>query len=569
MSQPVGRPPHPDVLTPEEWRVLEHVREGVPDAEIAVRLGISVNTVQYHVSNMLAKLEVADRQALAAWDGEPKRRFGWLPGLPRLAFDIGAPGLGALWRGVAVIGVAGAVAVIAAVIATNDPPPEEALIATNDRLLEEGRTSVVLMDISGAEQTVLTGIDPATGAPLVGLNPLGTAHGGLIGLGGGLIWIADSPPGDETAITVIDSSRIGLAPSGLAADDDGIVRRWTLPRPDNGVAEPVRQVVSNPHGRIGYAFRTVSGQGPDELWRFDVVNDQATLVTTALESARLFLTSDGRLFLLGSASTIRETSPTGVPELVEQSLSELDPDTGREIARAEINRRVSASRLTTDERHIYLFHDSADDPFFGGLEGLTVVDLSVMAIVDQRSLPADTAALRSDPWGTAFSPDDRLLYVAGLETYCSTTTDAPSTGFVCPPDRLGVRVIDLDTMEVLYEDLEANQLALTPDGRWLVTLLSRQAEDGRLIGTGLKVIDATSLKVVAHVEPDAPFRMPAISADGRHAYVISDGPGGGSNPFIDRCVADCSIVTVVDLERLEVIATHTYDAPGLLLYSAP
>src|SRR5690606_15972500 len=68
---PRGRPPHPDILTPAEWRVLEHVREGSPNAEIALRLGVSVNTVKSHVSSMLAKLELRDRRELAAWQGKP------------------------------------------------------------------------------------------------------------------------------------------------------------------------------------------------------------------------------------------------------------------------------------------------------------------------------------------------------------------------------------------------------------------------------------------------------------------------------------------------------------------
>ena len=92
MPSRIGRPPHPDVLTPAEWRVLEHVREGRPNAEIAVRLGISVNTVRYHVSNMLAKLDQPDRHALAAWDGEPRERFGWLPSLPPISLGLGSFG---------------------------------------------------------------------------------------------------------------------------------------------------------------------------------------------------------------------------------------------------------------------------------------------------------------------------------------------------------------------------------------------------------------------------------------------------------------------------------------------
>src|SRR5687768_4960172 len=68
-----GRPPHPDVLTPAEWRVLEYVRQGMPNAEIAVRLGLSVPTVKSHVSSMLAKTGETDRGALARWSGRPAR----------------------------------------------------------------------------------------------------------------------------------------------------------------------------------------------------------------------------------------------------------------------------------------------------------------------------------------------------------------------------------------------------------------------------------------------------------------------------------------------------------------
>lgn len=117
-----GRLPHQDVLTPAEWRVLQHVRERRTNAEIAVRLGVSINTVRTHVSSMLAKLGLDDRDALARWDGEPAPvsraaiarhgpRFAsrWVPWVPR-AWARLAP---AAEAGAAV----GAVAVIAVVIA--------------------------------------------------------------------------------------------------------------------------------------------------------------------------------------------------------------------------------------------------------------------------------------------------------------------------------------------------------------------------------------------------------------------------------------------------------------------
>ena len=66
-------------MTPAEARVLELLRSGKPNAEIAVRLGISINTVRYHVSNLLAKAGVEDRRQLARWTPKADRssRRAW------------------------------------------------------------------------------------------------------------------------------------------------------------------------------------------------------------------------------------------------------------------------------------------------------------------------------------------------------------------------------------------------------------------------------------------------------------------------------------------------------------
>jgi DNA-binding CsgD family transcriptional regulator/catechol 2,3-dioxygenase-like lactoylglutathione lyase family enzyme len=64
-----GRPPHGDVLTPAEWRVVEAVRHGMSSRVIAARRGISVDAVKYHVGNALAKLGLPNRAALRRWNG--------------------------------------------------------------------------------------------------------------------------------------------------------------------------------------------------------------------------------------------------------------------------------------------------------------------------------------------------------------------------------------------------------------------------------------------------------------------------------------------------------------------
>ena len=62
------------MLTPAEWRVIDEVRTGATNAEIAVRLGLSITTIKFHIRNIRAKLELDDRADLAAWrrEAEPK-----------------------------------------------------------------------------------------------------------------------------------------------------------------------------------------------------------------------------------------------------------------------------------------------------------------------------------------------------------------------------------------------------------------------------------------------------------------------------------------------------------------
>lgn len=102
-----GRPRYPGVLTPAEQRVLDELREGGTNAEIAERLGLSRETVKTHIASMLSKLDLADRRELAAWRPELRRRGarGWLGLLVRPAVGLGAA-----------TGIVGVVVVFAVVI---------------------------------------------------------------------------------------------------------------------------------------------------------------------------------------------------------------------------------------------------------------------------------------------------------------------------------------------------------------------------------------------------------------------------------------------------------------------
>jgi photosystem II stability/assembly factor-like uncharacterized protein/DNA-binding CsgD family transcriptional regulator len=80
-----GRPRHPDILTPREWQVLELLREGLTNEQIAQRLDISLAGAKYHVSEILTKLGLTSREQAAAWQPEAvavrwwQRVTAWLP----------------------------------------------------------------------------------------------------------------------------------------------------------------------------------------------------------------------------------------------------------------------------------------------------------------------------------------------------------------------------------------------------------------------------------------------------------------------------------------------------------
>jgi DNA-binding CsgD family transcriptional regulator/catechol 2,3-dioxygenase-like lactoylglutathione lyase family enzyme len=71
VSQPRGRPRHPDILTPAEWRVANAVRHGMTNTEISKRLRVSRDAVKFHLENILGKLALENRTALRHWDGSP------------------------------------------------------------------------------------------------------------------------------------------------------------------------------------------------------------------------------------------------------------------------------------------------------------------------------------------------------------------------------------------------------------------------------------------------------------------------------------------------------------------
>ena len=50
-----------EALTPREKQVLELVADGLPNKEIAARLGIGSETVKFHLGSVLGKLGASNR----------------------------------------------------------------------------------------------------------------------------------------------------------------------------------------------------------------------------------------------------------------------------------------------------------------------------------------------------------------------------------------------------------------------------------------------------------------------------------------------------------------------------
>jgi DNA-binding NarL/FixJ family response regulator len=66
-SLPARIDPELDQLTAREREVLRYIARGYLYKEIALRLGISVKTVEAHVSAVLRKLQLSNRHELSRW----------------------------------------------------------------------------------------------------------------------------------------------------------------------------------------------------------------------------------------------------------------------------------------------------------------------------------------------------------------------------------------------------------------------------------------------------------------------------------------------------------------------
>ncbi len=77
-KKPRGRPPHQDLLTPAEWRVINLAKHGLTNQQIADNLQVSINAIKYHITNTVEKLRVipesgiTDKKSLLQFIGAAK-----------------------------------------------------------------------------------------------------------------------------------------------------------------------------------------------------------------------------------------------------------------------------------------------------------------------------------------------------------------------------------------------------------------------------------------------------------------------------------------------------------------
>lgn len=98
MGNTRGRPRHPDVLTPAEWSVVDSVRHGMSNRQIARRRGVSLDAVKFHVANALMKLGLTSRAQLRDWTGVRVDSSLGRKGPEKMAEDLKIGGLGQISR---------------------------------------------------------------------------------------------------------------------------------------------------------------------------------------------------------------------------------------------------------------------------------------------------------------------------------------------------------------------------------------------------------------------------------------------------------------------------------------
>jgi hypothetical protein len=206
---------------------------------------------------------------------------------------------------------------------------------------------------------------------------------------------------------------------------------------------------------------------------------------------------------------------------------EVDPARGNESPY-----RMYRPGLAWDLRRSLLYVVQADS------DKITVVDLAEGEVRRQADIrpaqsllerflgwlatPAQAKAVPGTERWAALNPNGDQLYVVGLRSEMERREDSQEWTWRQTP--LGLEVIATgDLTELQRLDLPVNDLALSPDGKWLLLSGAYDATgaDGQSerMTRGFYLVDTHSLQVAQHLLPDSEVYLHGFSADGRYGYV--------------------------------------------------
>ena len=429
----------------------------------------------------------------------------------------------------------------------------------------------------GPSDGFLRALDPATGRELDGYEPSALRYFavGSISPDGRLLAAVTE---GHLRVLSLDPAALEMEIEDLRALDIGGPLVWG---PDSARLFAVSLVKGKPSWVVDVrqgAARRLAG--------IDFATDRPPLVSPDgrrlylfgfdLADERAWIVSGDPFLAVMDAHTGAVLARVALPGVLVGQRREQDPD---RVFNA-IYRPPTA--LAPDGSRYYVVHADEDR--------VTVVDLRALRleqtvkIAREPSAPgrlvralSDVLARRVEAKGgldvkkqAELSPDGRRLYGGGVE-------EGDRGG---PPEArkpLGLKVIDTSTMRVTHQEDGIDRFVLSPDGRWLFgTGWGFAGYDAtghhraNVQGGGLKVLDARSPLLVAHVTPDAAYHQVAVSPDGRYLHLLSEGPGlgqAGSNQ--GRCAAPCWLLSVVELESSRVVAQGPVHAYSIEFLSLP
>ncbi len=427
-------------LTRREREVLDLVRLGLTNEEIAQRLGVTLDGAKYHVSQILSKLGVASRDEAAALvlaDAQP-----WWQ---RLSIPLGWP-LAAKAAAVttAIAAAAGLGVAIWALVAgggfTEEVPAAGGITAPNHLLylVGESRSS------SGEDITV---VDPANQQVL---HTLPTAYDPLIALSpdGSVLYLTDGALGSQM-LSIFDAKdwrvlaqvpisdrigNIGIGRPGTEVSPDGkylYIHKWKILEGSqqghpNGSSSPPTDDWWDIFDTSTQEFAPNPPHVPDcgIAQAFPPLGASSSLAILCHESNALVFVDLPSGNILGTVSTYNQASldrcasgediaaarqaPDGTIYLVTKGGCVLAVDTGKMAVKSTFRMDLPADwRVPYD----LIALSAAGDRLFVGVGPGTSSDGREIWTFDlQTQSRASTIRLEQSAWGIALSPDGRLLY---------------------------------------------------------------------------------------------------------------------------------------------------------------